>query len=129
MFAKLVNHVVGKHTSRAVKLELPVFNHQLHVLTGEIIDAREAERIGLVNKVIPHEDLMAATRAMGKKILEKGPLAVRLAKAALNSGVKWGPDAGMAIERLAQSCLMTTEDKREGTTAFLEKRRANFQGI
>ncbi|MEE9273694.1 MAG: enoyl-CoA hydratase-related protein [bacterium] len=98
------------------------------ILTGDIIDAREAERIGLVNKVVPHEDLIEAAREMARKILSKGPLAIRLAKVALNARVKWGPEAGMIIERLAQACLMTTEDMVEGTGAFLEKRKAEFKG-
>jgi len=98
------------------------------ILTGDIIDAREAERIGLVNKVVPHEELMAAAREMGGRILEKGPLAIRLAKMTMNAGVKGGQEAAMLVERFAQSCLMTTEDKGEGTSAFLEKRRPEFRG-
>ncbi len=98
------------------------------ILTGDIIDAREAERIGLVNKVVPHEELMAAAREMAGRILEKGPLAVRLAKMTMNAGVKGGQEAAMLVERFAQSCLMTTDDKGEGTSAFLEKRRPEFRG-
>ncbi len=98
------------------------------ILTGDIIDAREAERIGLVNKVVPHEELMAAAREMAGRILEKGPLAVRLAKMTMNAGVKGGQEAAMLVERFAQSCLMTTDDKSEGTSAFLEKRRPEFRG-
>ena len=98
------------------------------VLTGDIIDAQEAHRIGLVNQVVLHEGLLDAARAMARKILSKGPLAVRLAKVALNARAQHGPDAGMLVERLAQSCLMTTADKREGTAAFLEKRPPKFEG-
>ncbi len=98
------------------------------VLTGEIIDAQEALRIGLVNQVVPHERLLPAAREMAQKILAKGPLAVRLAKVAMNARAKWGQEAGMVVERLAQACLMTTEDKREGTAAFLEKRPPRFEG-
>jgi enoyl-CoA hydratase len=98
------------------------------ILTGDIIDAREAERIGLVNKVVPHEELMAAAREMAGRILEKGPLAIRLAKMTMNAGVKGGQAAAMLVERFAQSCLMTTEDKSEGTSAFLEKRKPKFKG-
>ncbi|MBI2178522.1 MAG: enoyl-CoA hydratase/isomerase family protein, partial [Candidatus Tectomicrobia bacterium] len=87
------------------------------VLTGDVIDAREALRIGLVNQVVPHAELLPAARAMARRILAKGPLAVRLAKIALNARAQHGPDAGMLVERLAQSCLMTTADKREGTAA------------
>ncbi|MEK6711674.1 MAG: enoyl-CoA hydratase-related protein [Nitrospinota bacterium] len=98
------------------------------ILTGEVIDAQEAHRIGLVNQVVPHAGLMDAARAMAKKILSKGPLAVRLAKVALNARAQHGPGARMIVERLAQSCLMTTEDKREGTAAFFEKRPPKFEG-
>jgi len=114
-------------TQRLVSLVGPGKAKEL-ILTGDIIDAREAHRIGLVNQVVPHGELLAAARAMAKKILSKGPLAVRLAKVALNARVQHGPDAGMLVERLAQSCLMTTRDKQEGTAAFLEKRAPKFEG-
>ena len=65
---------------------------------------------------------------MRKKMMSKGPLAVRIAKIAINTGLKFGPEAGMVAERLGQACLMTTEDKVEGASAFLEKRAADFQG-
>ncbi len=98
------------------------------IMTGDIIDAREAERIGLVNKVVPAGEVLEAAREMAKKILSKGPLAVRLAKMAMNAHVKGGQEAAMLVERFAQSCLMTTEDKYEGTSAFLEKRKPEFKG-
>ena len=86
------------------------------------------ERIGLVNKVVPHDELMAATGEMAQKILSKGPLAIRLAKVVMNARIKGGQEAAMLVERFAQSCLMTTEDKIEGTSAFLEKRTPEFKG-
>jgi len=98
------------------------------ILTGDIIDATEAERIGLVNKVVPHDQLIDSAKEMAKKILTKGPLAVRLAKMTMNAGVKGGQEAAMLVERFAQSCLMTSKDKTEGTTAFLEKRSPRFLG-
>ena len=98
------------------------------ILTGDIIDAQEALRIGLVNHVVLPEALLDAARALARKILSKGPLAVRLAKVALNARVQHGPDAGMLVERLAQAALMTTRDKQEGTAAFLEKRPPKFEG-
>jgi len=98
------------------------------IMTGDIIDAAEAERIGLVNKVVPHDELLTAAREMAKKILSKGPLAIRLAKMVMNARIKGGQEAAMLVERFAQSCLMTTEDKIEGTTAFLEKRKPEFKG-
>lgn len=98
------------------------------VLTGEIIDAREAERLGLVSKVVPRAELMAAARALAEKILSRGPLAVRLAKLTLNVSARAGLDAGLQVERLAQTVLFESKDKLEGTTAFLEKRKPEFKG-
>ena len=98
------------------------------IFTGEIIDAVEAGRIGLVNRVVPHADLMEATTELAKKIMRRGPVAVRLAKAAINTGANFGPGAGYVCEQLAQTVLFGTEDRVEGTSAFLEKRRPNFKG-
>lgn len=98
------------------------------ILTGEVIDAPEAHGIGLVSKVVPQEELADAAREMAGRILAKGPLAVRLAKLAVSRGAETDQDTGMLIERLAQAVLFDSEDKREGTTAFLEKREPRFRG-
>ena len=98
------------------------------IFTGEIIDAAEAERIGLVNRVVPHADLMTEATEMAQKIMRRGPVAVRLAKVAINAGLKFGPGAGSVCESLAQAVLFGTADRIEGTLAFLEKRRPNFKG-
>ena len=98
------------------------------IFTGAIIDAAEAERIGLVNRVVPHEGLMASAIEMAQAIVQRGPLAVRLAKLSINAGVQYGPRAGSAVERLAQTILFATEDRLEGTFAFLEKRPPAFKG-
>ncbi len=98
------------------------------IFTGDIIDAHEAERIGLVNKVVPADQVMEAAREMARKIISKGPLAVRLAKLTMNAGVQGGQAAAMLVERFAQTALMTTGDKIEGTSAFLEKRKPQFKG-
>ena len=98
------------------------------ILTGEVIDAQEAHRIGLVSKVVPQSELMDSAREMASKILSKGPLAIRLAKIAVSRGAETDQDTGMLIERLAQAVLFDSEDKREGTSAFLEKRDPNFRG-
>jgi len=98
------------------------------VLTGEMIDAQEAERLGLVSKVVPRAELMAAARALAEKVLSRGPLAVRLAKLTLNVAARAGLDAGLQVERLAQAVLFESKDKLEGTTAFLEKRKPKFKG-
>jgi enoyl-CoA hydratase len=98
------------------------------ILTGDIIDAGEAERLGLVSQVVPADELMAAARAVAEKILSRGPLATRLAKLTLNMSARAGLDAGLQLERLAQTVLFESKDKKEGTTAFLEKRKPKFKG-
>ena len=98
------------------------------ILTGQIIDAEEAHRIGLVTQVAGDEGLMDKVRTTSATILSRGPLAVRLAKLAVQTGFETDQRTGLVIERLAQAVLFDTEDKREGTTAFLEKREPRFRG-
>ena len=99
-----------------------------YIFTGEMIDARTAEKLGLVSAVVPRTELMTATRALAAKILARGPLAIRLAKLSLNVAARAGLDAGLQVERLAQAILFESKDKLEGTTAFLEKRKPQFKG-
>ena len=98
------------------------------ILTGRIIEATEAHNIGLVSHVIPQDSLMNTVRETAGQILSKGPLAVRLAKLAIQAGFDTDQQTGMTIERLAQTVLYSSEDKREGTSAFLEKRDPEFKG-
>lgn len=99
------------------------------ILTGEIIGAEEARAIGLVNKVVERpEDLMPAAMEIAQKIMAKGPVAVGLAKAAINVGAGTDINTGLWFEKLAQTVAFATEDRIEGTGAFLEKRPANFKG-
>ncbi|MEH7235886.1 enoyl-CoA hydratase/isomerase family protein [Bacillus sp. JJ1562] len=96
------------------------------IYTGEIINATEAERIGLVNKVVQIEELLDAAEELAKKIINKGPLALKLAKLSINSTQNL--TSGLLIEALSQSILFASEDKYEGASAFLEKRKPNFIG-
>jgi enoyl-CoA hydratase len=98
------------------------------VLTGEIIDAKQALAIGLVTIVTPVGQLQVRARELAKRILRQGPLAARLAKAALNASSRVDLDSGLLIETLAQAICYESEDKQEGTTAFLEKRKPKFTG-
>jgi len=98
------------------------------VLTGEIIDAQRALAIGLVSRVVPSDSLLATARQMGAKILARGPLAIRLAKRSLNLMSQLPTEAAMALDEYAQGILFESEDKQEGTSAFLEKRTPKFKG-
>lgn len=98
------------------------------IFTGDVIDARTAERIGLVNKVVPPGELMDECRALAHKILAKGPVAVRLAKSAINKGLDMNLDAGLAYETESIALTFSTEDKAEGLKAFIEKRKPVFKG-
>ena len=98
------------------------------VLTGARWDAAQALQYGLVSEVVPAAELMAAARRMAERILALGPLAVRLAKAALNASAQMPLAAGLVFESTAQAITFESADKREGTTAFLEKRRPQFRG-
>jgi len=98
------------------------------ILTGEMIDAQEAYRIGLVNKVVPAADLLAESEKMMRGILAMGPLAVRLSMEAIDSGLEMTLDEGLLLEANHFGLLAATQDMKEGTTAFLEKRAAKFQG-
>ena len=98
------------------------------VLTGARWDAARALETGLVSRVVPRGELMAAARAMADQVLALGPLAVRLAKAALNASSNMPLAAGLAFESTAQAITFESADKQEGTTAFLEKRKPAFKG-
>lgn len=98
------------------------------VLTGEIIDAKHALDIGLVTAIVPASQLQIRARELAKKILRQGPLAARLAKLSLNASSRVDLDSGLLIETLAQAICYDSDDKVEGTTAFLEKRKPKFSG-
>jgi len=98
------------------------------ILTGEVIDAPEAYRIGLVNRVVPAGDLLAESENMLRGILAMGPLAVRLALEAVDRGLEMTLDEGLLLEANHFGLLAATQDTKEGLTAFLEKRPAKFQG-
>jgi enoyl-CoA hydratase len=98
------------------------------ILTGEIIDAKQALEIGLVSAIAPPGQLQIRARELAKKILRQGPLAAKLAKIALNASARVDLDSGLLLETLAQALCYSSDDKLEGTTAFLEKRKPKFTG-
>lgn len=98
------------------------------IFTGDLIDAREAERIGLVNKVFPPAELMDKAREIARKMCLKSPVALRLAKSAINMGMETGLQAGLAYEKLGRTIAQGSEDRVEGMNAFLEKRKPEFKG-
>ena len=98
------------------------------ILTGETIDAREAHRIGLVNRVVPAADLAAESEKLLRGILAMGPLAVRLAMEAVDQGLEMTLDEGLLLEANHFGLLAATRDMKEGLTAFLEKRPPRFEG-
>jgi enoyl-CoA hydratase len=98
------------------------------VLLGDMIDAAEAKRIGLVNDVVPPDQLMPKAKEIAAKIAAKSPATVALAKRAVNEGLEIDARAAGELEAVYFGMAVGTEDRREGTSAFLEKRQANFHG-
>ncbi|MDD2482606.1 MAG: enoyl-CoA hydratase-related protein, partial [Lutispora sp.] len=97
------------------------------LFTGEIIGAEEAERIGLVNKVVPQQMSLQTAIEMGKSIASKGQIAVRNCKTAVNRGIETDVDSGVVIENQLFASCFENSDQKEGMTAFIEKRKANFK--
>jgi enoyl-CoA hydratase len=101
--------------------------HEL-CLTGEMITAEEAQRLGLVNRVYEPAELLPAAEAMAKKIIANAPLAVKYTMEAIERGVDMAQQEGLFLEATLFGLSCATEDMREGTKAFLEKRTAAFKG-
>lgn len=97
------------------------------ILTAETIGAEEAERIGLVNRVVPQDQLLSCSIDIAKTIATKGQIAVRYAKAAINRGMETDMDTGNAIETDLFALCFANTDQKEGMTAFIEKRKADFK--
>jgi enoyl-CoA hydratase len=101
--------------------------HEL-CLTGEMITAEEAQRIGLVNRIYEPAELIPAVEAMAKKIIANGPIAVKYTMDAIERGMEMPLEEGLFLEATLFGVACATEDMREGTKAFLEKRPAQFKG-
>jgi len=98
------------------------------VFTGKMIDAKTAERLGLVNMVVPADQFMETVRKFAMELAEKAPVALRIAKALINKGADMSLDAAIALEREGFGVVGSTEDLQEGVSAFIEKRKPVFKG-
>jgi enoyl-CoA hydratase len=98
------------------------------ILTGEMVGAEEAYRIGLVNRVVPQAELLGAAERLLRLVAANGPVAVALALEAVDHGMNTALDDGLVLESNLFGLLASTEDMREGMGAFLEKRQADFTG-
>jgi enoyl-CoA hydratase/carnithine racemase len=98
------------------------------ILTGETISAQEAHRIGLVNEVVPAADLIGRAEAILKQIAANAPIAVKFSLEAVNKGLESSQAEGFALEASYFGICAATEDKKEGTSAFLQKRAPQFHG-
>lgn len=97
------------------------------IMGADTIDAQEAYRIGLVQKVVSEEDLIPESEKYARNIISKAPIAIKMAKIAINTGINLDLNSGIAFEAEAYVSTFCSEDKVEGMKAFLEKRKANFK--
>lgn len=98
------------------------------IFTGDILHADEALRIGLVNRVVPLDELLPAAREIADKIAKKAPWAVRMAKMVVDKSIDVDIQTGLFIERLGQTVLFGTEDRMEGVASFVERRDPEYKG-
>jgi len=99
------------------------------ILSGEMTSAADALRMGLVSRVVPQAELRAAAEKLARTLLSRGPIALRSALAAVNEGLEMSQEQGLQHEAALFGLLAATQDMREGTGAFLEKRPAQFRGV
>ncbi len=114
-------------TQRTARLVGPARAKEL-IFTGRVITAQEAFDMGLINKVVADDQLMAQVEELASRILSAGPVGIRLAKACINRGLTMDIETGLDFEAEAFGLCFGTEDQKEGMTAFLEKRTPTYRG-
>jgi enoyl-CoA hydratase/carnithine racemase len=119
--------IPGAGGTQRLPRTIPLGRAMEMILTAERINAEEALRLGLVNRIVPLSQLMDTAMEMAAAILKNAPLAVRAAKEAILRGLDIGLEEGLRLESVLQSYLLTTADAVEGPRAFAEKRPARFQ--
>ncbi len=98
------------------------------IFTAKMLSAQEAKEWGILNKVTSSADLLKEVESTAREMMKKGPIAIQLAKQAVNQGTDLDINSGLAIEKALFPTIFSTEDKLEGVSAFLEKRKAEFKG-
>jgi len=98
------------------------------ILTGDPVDAREAHRIGLVNRIAPLSEVDQVAEGLARTMLSRGPVSLRYAMRAIHEGLQMTLGEGLSLEAALFGLTCATEDMREGTRAFIEKRKPSFQG-
>lgn len=114
-------------TQRMIR-QVPLCRAKELMFTGDHISAAEAVAIGLANRVVPHDELMAETRALAAKIAQKSPLTLKLLKRTIGDGADMALPSALRHEQATISLVMDSRDAHEGCSAFLEKRKARFEG-
>jgi enoyl-CoA hydratase len=117
----------GGGTQRLPRL-VGIGNAYKLLYTGDMVTANEALRMGLVDEVVPHDQLMERVRALADKIAEKSPVALELIKDGVKASTRMPLDEGVRLETTLFGLAFSSEDKEEGVKAFLEKRPADFKG-
>jgi enoyl-CoA hydratase len=118
----------GAGGSQRLPRQIPLCKAKELLFTGDMITAQEAERIGLINKVVPKEKFKETVDELAKKIAAKAPIALGLLKSVINRGLEAPLATGLALEREMISLALDTKDAHEGLSAFLEKRKPVFKG-
>jgi enoyl-CoA hydratase len=114
-------------TQRLARLVGPGKAKEL-LMTGDIISAQEALQIGLVNQVVPHDQLDEAVEKLARKLCERPPLGLQMVKETVNYGLQMDLNSGIRLEARVFNILFNSEDRKEGLSAFLEKRKPVFSG-